>query len=208
MQCLQRKVAIVSEDWDVIELLKQDKSFNVVGCFSKEVSHQDCIVNLGTDDFWLEYRAKNNDVEIVLAVDLPILKERLYSHYGGSKIISVFASNSFVSKYANIGNGSIVQMKSIIMPHVKTGLCCKFHINTTIHHDVEIGDFCTIAPGALLLGNVKLGNRVYVGAGAIIKQRCVINDDCIIGAGAVVVKDVPKGRVVVGVPARALPIAT
>ena len=45
-----------------------------------------------------------------------------------------------------------------------------------------------------------LGNRVTVGAGAKILGPVFIGDDAQVGANAVVVKDVPPGAVVVGVP--------
>jgi acetyltransferase-like isoleucine patch superfamily enzyme len=43
-----------------------------------------------------------------------------------------------------------------------------------------------------------------VGAGAVIRQGIQIGDGAVVGAGAVVVKDVPPGVTVVGVPARVL----
>jgi serine acetyltransferase len=55
------------------------------------------------------------------------------------------------------------------------------------------------------LGNAngpKVGNRVVIGANAVVLGNITIGDDAKIGAGAVVVKDVPAGATVVGVPAK------
>jgi len=71
-----------------------------------------------------------------------------------------------------------------------------------VHHDVEVGDYCTIAPGASVLGRVRLGVGVYVGANATIMPGIEIGDGAIVGAGAVVTKDVEAGKTVAGVPAR------
>lgn len=49
-----------------------------------------------------------------------------------------------------------------------------------------------------------IGNRVDVGVGAVLVGAITIGDDAVIGANAVVVKDVPAGAVVGGVPARVI----
>ena len=47
-----------------------------------------------------------------------------------------------------------------------------------------------------------IGNRVDVGVGACILGAVTIGDDCVIGANSVVIRDLPPGSVVMGVPAR------
>ncbi len=53
-----------------------------------------------------------------------------------------------------------------------------------------------------------LGDRVRVGANSVILGPITIGDDAVVGAGAVVVRDVPAGAVVGGVPAKILDRAT
>ncbi|MCC7004154.1 MAG: hypothetical protein IT357_18510 [Gemmatimonadaceae bacterium] len=45
-------------------------------------------------------------------------------------------------------------------------------------------------------------DRVDIGAGACILGAVTVGDDCVIGANSVVIKDVPAGSVMMGVPAR------
>ena len=54
-------------------------------------------------------------------------------------------------------------------------------------HDVQIGDFVTIAPRAVVLGRVKVSNNVYIGANSTILQDIKIREN-LIGAGAVILK--------------------
>ena len=47
-----------------------------------------------------------------------------------------------------------------------------------------------------------IGDRVDVGVGACILGAVTVGDDCVIGANSVVIRDLPAGSVVMGVPAR------
>ncbi|MEZ4591528.1 MAG: serine acetyltransferase [Chloroflexota bacterium] len=49
------------------------------------------------------------------------------------------------------------------------------------------------------------GDRVFIGAGARVLGNITLGKDSAVGANAVVVKDVPAGVTVVGIPARPLP---
>jgi serine acetyltransferase len=53
-------------------------------------------------------------------------------------------------------------------------------------------------------GAPMLGDRVRVGANAVVLGPITVGDDAVVGAGAVVVRDVPAGAVVGGVPAKIL----
>jgi maltose O-acetyltransferase len=49
---------------------------------------------------------------------------------------------------------------------------------------------------------VTIGPDVWIGGGAILMPGITVGEGAIIGAGAVVTNDVPRGGIVVGVPAR------
>ncbi|NMP17369.1 MULTISPECIES: serine O-acetyltransferase [unclassified Thalassotalea] len=79
-----------------------------------------------------------------------------------------------------------------------------------IGETAEIGDDCTIYHGVTLGGtswdagkrHPTLGNNVVIGAGAKVLGPLSVGANARIGSNAVVVKDVPSGATVVGIPGR------
>jgi serine acetyltransferase len=71
-----------------------------------------------------------------------------------------------------------------------------------VGHDVRLNSFCTVGPGANIAGGVTVNECGYIGVGAVVRDHLSIGADAVVGAGAVVVKPVPPGVLVMGVPAR------
>jgi len=83
-------------------------------------------------------------------------------------------------------------------------------MGVVIGETAEIGDDCTLYHGVTLGGvswnqgkrHPTLGKGVVVGAGAKILGPFVVGDGAKVGSNSVVVKAVPPGATVVGIPAR------
>jgi len=83
-------------------------------------------------------------------------------------------------------------------------------MGVVIGETTEIGDDCLIYKGVVFGGTTlekkkrhpTLGNRVIVGSNSTILGAIAIGDGAKIGSGSVVVKPVPPGATVVGVPGR------
>ncbi len=83
-------------------------------------------------------------------------------------------------------------------------------MGVVIGETTEIGDDCLIYKGVVMGGTTlekkkrhpTLGNRVIVGSNSTILGAITIGDGARIGSGSVVVKSVPPGATVVGVPGR------
>ena len=100
-----------------------------------------------------------------------------------------------------------------IHPGAKIGSCVFIDhgMGVVIGETAEIGDGCTIYQGVTLGGtslyrgakrHPTLGAGVVVGAGAKILGGFTVGDGARIGSNAVVVKEVPAGATVAGIPGR------
>ena len=100
-----------------------------------------------------------------------------------------------------------------IHPGAKIG-CCVFidhGMGVVIGETAEVGDGCTIYQGVTLGGtslnpatkrHPTLGEGVIVAAGAKVLGGFTVGDGARIGANSVVLKEVPAGATVVGIPGR------
>jgi sugar O-acyltransferase (sialic acid O-acetyltransferase NeuD family) len=99
------------------------------------------------------------------------------------RIISPLA---YVSRYAKIGEGTIVMHDVIINADAIIGNFCIINTKALIEHDVIIGDHCHISTGAIINGGVKIGNNTFFGSGAVSKQYIIIPENSFIKANSII----------------------
>jgi UDP-3-O-[3-hydroxymyristoyl] glucosamine N-acyltransferase len=79
---------------------------------------------------------------------------------------------------------------------------------TKINNHVHIAHNCIIGAGSIIgcsvsiSGSTTIGERCWISPGAVLRNKIVVGEGATVGMGAVVVKDVPAGVTVTGVPAR------
>ena len=119
----------------------------------------------------------------------------------GGRLATIVASDAYVSKYSEVGNGTVVMHKAVINAGAKTGLGCIINTMANIEHDVKVGNYCHISTGAMVNGDCTVGHETFVGSGVVVSNGVSISEHCIIAAGAVVRKDISVSGIYAGNPA-------
>jgi len=107
-----------------------------------------------------------------------------------------------VAESVDVGTGVQVMAGAVVQPAVILSDHCIVNTGAIIEHGSSLGAFTHVAGGAVLGGDVSIGDGVLIGLGAVVLPERVIGAGATVGAGAVVSRDVGKGEVVMGIPAR------
>ena len=185
---------------EVFELIEDNLCMNIIGYIDRSKIDFEELNYLGDDEEFI--KNKNNKTEVVLTIDIPRIRKKLFKLYEKNIFSYISHQTSNISKRAEIGLGSVIQANTLISARVNIGKGCFLNHSSAVHHESKIGDFTILAPKSLILGRVTIGNQCYIGAGSIIKENVKIGDNVTIGAGAVVVNNIADNSIVVGNPAK------
>ena len=159
---------------------------------------------IGTDDQIPEYINQAKFLVTVGQIKNVELRKKLHEKIlsTGGELTVIIASDAHVSKYSNIGKGTVVMHKAVVNADAKIGIGCIINTLANIEHDAVVGDYCHISTGAMINGGCSIGQETFVGSGAIISHGVSIAERCIISAGAVVRKNITTSGIYAGNPAK------
>lgn len=153
--------------------------------------------------------ASYDDLHAVIGIGSSGARERIFAELTelGIGHHACVDDGARLSKSVRIGAGTVICCGSVLTVNIDIGRSVHINLDCTVGHDAVIEDFVTIAPGAHISGNVIIRKGAYVGTGANVingnpDKKLEIGEAAVVGAGACVIRDVPAGETVVGVPAR------
>lgn len=154
------------------EIGKKVLSYSVIGCdddIHKYVTEAEFIITVG--------QIKSNAVRRKLS---SIIEN------AGGRMATIIASDATVSKYATIGEGTVIMHKAVVNAGAIIGKCSIINTMAVIEHDVNVGDFCHVSTGAMVNGECVIGNNVFIGSQSVLAQCVSIADGSIVSAGSFV----------------------
>lgn len=157
---------------------------------------------IGTDDDIPAYVDKAEFVITVGFIKNPAIRIKLYNKIkeAGGKLATVIASTAYVSKYAEIGEGTVVLHQAFVNAGAKVRKNVILNTATNIEHDVVIGDHCHISTGTMVNGEAQIGDATFIGSQSVVNQCVKICGGVVIASGSVVHKDIKESGIYAGNP--------
>jgi sugar O-acyltransferase (sialic acid O-acetyltransferase NeuD family) len=118
----------------------------------------------------------------------------------GYKLANYISSRAFVWRNVEMGDNCFVFEDNTIQPFVKLGSNNVLWSGNHIGHHSVIGSHNFISSHVVVSGFCTIGNANFMGVNATMGNNLSIGDDCLIGSFVHIVKNVPSGSLIKGVP--------
>ena len=158
---------------------------------------------IGTDNEIPQYVEECDFIITVGFIKNPALRIKLYNKVkaAGGRLATIIASTAHVSKYAELGEGTVIMHHAFVNAGAKIGDNCIINTFVNIEHDAEVGNQCHISTGTMVNGECKIGESCFIGSQSVCANCIEIASDIIVGAGSVVRKSIRVKGIYAGNPA-------
>lgn len=158
---------------------------------------------IGIDEDIPQYVEECDFVITVGFIKNPALRIKLYNKVkaAGGRLATIIASTAHVSKYAELGEGTVIMHQAFVNAGAKIGDNCIINTFVNIEHDAEVGNQCHISTGTMVNGECKIGENCFIGSQSVCANCIEIASDIIVGAGSVVRKSIRVKGIYAGNPA-------
>jgi acetyltransferase EpsM len=187
----------------LIDLVRAAGQFELVGVIDDSLTPGDEVMSLavlgGAERLAdLSARGVRQAVNAVGGVGNVVSRVEVFRrlHEAGFHCPAVLHPTAVVEPSAQLSDAVQVMPRAYVGSEAHVGYGSIVNTAAVVSHDVILGSYVNIAPGALIAGGVEIGDRSLVGMGVTINLEVRIGQDALIGNGATVKRDVPDGAVV------------
>ena len=178
--------------WIIEEINEVNPTWNVIGFVDENIEMHNKVLN--------EYKVLGNlealdkleikPYVVVAIANCSVKKDIVTRLENKFNFATIVYPSVRVSKYVEVGQGSIIYPGVILTVNTKIGNHVIISGNCGIGHDTVIGDYSSILWGSCFSGYDIIGENSFIGVGTNIIQGINMGSGIIVQAGTVVMKDI------------------
>ena len=172
----------------VIDIIENGNEYNILGILDSNVSENNILGYkvLGGDNLIPKLVNENTYFLITVGqIKSCSVRKNIAKNLAenNAKLATVISCLAYVSKHAQIEEGTIIMNHAVVNAKSKIGKNCIINTKANIEHGVSIGEFCHISTCAVVNGESVIGKGTFIGSNATISNNILIKDNSIISAG-------------------------
>ena len=181
-----------------IDVIEAEGKYKITGIVNQPGGNCEPVLGyevLGDDEDLPELLKKYHNALITVGqVKSADLRVNLFSTLKemGAQLPVIISPNAYVSKHAEIKEGTIVMHGVVLNAGGYIGKNCIINTQALIEHNTVVESHCHISTGAKVNGGAFVGTKSFVGSGSVIHESVRIGEKSIISAGSVVRKNLPS----------------
>lgn len=175
----------------VIDVIETEDSFTIGGIIDRKELIREKVLGyevIGCDDDLEKLFTQFKYAVVTIGqIKSPDLRIKLFNKLRsiGYKTPPIISPRAYVSKYASIGEGTVIMHDALVNANATVGKNCIINTKALIEHDSVIEEHCHISTGAIVNGGTIITQGSFFGSNAVSKEYAVITERSFIKAGSV-----------------------
>jgi len=186
------KDAFPADAWRIKGFLSKDRSeLHTYGIDTRILGDEDSYQISLTDRFLLGI----GEIDLKMRVVESLLEKE-------AQFVSLVHPTALIVDTASLGRGVVICPHALVSDNARIDEFAMMNFFSSCAHDAHIGARSVLSPYATLGGGACIEEDVFLGTHATVAPGRVVGRGSKVSANSVVMRDVPPGSLVVGVPGK------
>lgn len=208
---MKEKIIIIGDGGHarmILDFLEEKKIYDIIGITTNNQEKKDFYgYPILGDDNQLEIYKKKGISKVAIGIGgftNNILRKNVFNFAKsiGFVIETIIHDSAVISRYAKIGEGTVIMPNVTVNNDVVIGNNCVIANGAVISHETIIKDHVLISAGVIVGGNSIIDEGVLLALGSKVISGVKVGAHSLVAAGAVVVSNILENSKVFGIPAR------